>query len=113
LRIELPKRLLTVAGAICLVEAARVPKNDPGPVLTGVIGLLLLLKGLAVAPQPAGLIISGCIVAAIGVAGDEGLININTPLWGGILLVMVIVIFREAIRMRRKGAPRGDEDSTS
>jgi hypothetical protein len=113
MRFRLPNRLLIAPAAICFVEAAKVPKNDPGPVLTGVLGFLLLLRALAVAPQPASLIISGCIAAAITVAGDEGLINANRPLWVVILLVIVVVIFREAIRMRRKGAPRGDEDSTS
>jgi hypothetical protein len=77
---------------VCFAEAARVPKNDPGPVLTGVMGFLLLLRGLAVTPQPPAVILSACAVVAIGVGGDEGFININTPLWAVVLLVAGVVL---------------------
>jgi hypothetical protein len=86
MRVQFPNLLLTVAAAVCFVEAAKVPKNDPGAVLTGVLGLLLMLRGLAAAPQPPGVAISAWIVVAIAVGGDEGLINANAPLWFGFLV---------------------------
>ena len=85
--VMLLNQLQLIGAAICFGEAARLPKNDPGPILTGVMGLLMLLKYAKATPQLTPLVLSRCLLVAIIVAGDEGMIDINR--WGWTLTVLV------------------------
>ena len=87
-KVRLPNFLLTIAMLACFVTAAHIPKDrDPGPLLTIVLGILLLRRAIVLAPQPAVVVISGCFLAAAVIASDRGLVNCNAPLW--IVLVLV------------------------
>lgn len=102
-----PNLLLILAAALCLLETVRLPKNDPGPLSTGILGGLCLLKGLGVRSLPLTVIVSVFVLSIIAVAGDEAIININTPLWAGLIGVSAAVILWEAIRLRFGGAGKG------
>jgi hypothetical protein len=72
------------------MEAARLPRNSPGPILSAVFGVLLYLRtqdSSIQAPAPA---LAGCILAAIVVTGDIGVININDWLWTLVILIVGI-----------------------
>ena len=64
-----------------------MPHNDPGTVATAVMGIVLLRRLLVISPQPIPPIASGCVLAAAAVAGDQGLININRPIWIALIVV--------------------------
>jgi hypothetical protein len=90
MRVRLLNQLQVVAAALCFAEAAKLPKNDPGPVLTGVMGFLLLLRGIKATPEAAPMILSRCILVGIMVAGDEGFIGSNSWFWTVIVIVVAI-----------------------
>lgn len=90
MKIQLASSLLLFAAIICFAEAVHAPKNsDPDALTTAALGIVLLLRGFAVARQSAVVILSGCALAAIAVAGIHGFVNINRPLW----LVVTAVAF--------------------
>jgi len=80
--------LLIVAMLACFATAARMPDgNDPGPLATVVLGILLLRRGAAVRPQPMPVILSGCLITVLTITADRGLVSGDTVLW--IILVLV------------------------
>jgi hypothetical protein len=50
-------QLQLIGAAICFVEAARLPKYNPGPILTGAMGLLMLLKFAKPTPEMTPLVL--------------------------------------------------------
>ena len=74
MKIRLPNSLLVVGAIACFAEAIFAPMHkDPGPLLTAVLGILLIPRAMAAeTPQP--VIVSGCLLAALIVAGDHGLL---------------------------------------
>jgi hypothetical protein len=88
MRFRLPNSLLSVAAVVTFVAVPYAPKDsDPGPWLTAVWGILLLRRAIITVPQPVVVILSGCFLTALTLAGDHGLININRPMWIGTMLV--------------------------
>ena len=87
MKIRLPNSLLVIGAIGCFAEAVYAPTHsDPGTLLTIVLGILLLPR--AMMPRtPLPVIFSGCVIAAIVVSGDHGLIDINRPLWIVVLLI--------------------------
>lgn len=88
MKIRVQSVLLGIGSVICLAEVVLAPKNsNPGPLLTAVLGILLLRRAIIATLQPAVVIASGCFLAALVVAGNHGLLNVNEPAWVGLIIV--------------------------
>jgi hypothetical protein len=80
--------LLFLPAAVCFLQAAQTPWGaDPGPVITGVMGLFLVTRAIAAAPMPIPVVVSGYILAAVMVAADRGFLKEHVAFW---LLVMLV-----------------------
>jgi hypothetical protein len=80
--------VLGVAALLCFLEIFLAPKGgDPGPTLAVVMGILLVRRAIIVTPQPAAVIAAGCVLTALVVGGDHGLVNINKPIWIALILI--------------------------
>lgn len=91
MKIQLADALLLFPAAICFAEIVRAPQNsDPGPLITAALGIFLLLRGLAAAPQPAVVILSGYVLAGIAVGSNHGIMNGNSILWIGLFVLAAI-----------------------
>lgn len=89
MRVRLPNWILLISALVCFSEIANAPRNsDPGPWLAAVLGILLLRRGILTVLQPIPVVISGCLLAALALAGDHALLNINQPKWIGITLAL-------------------------
>ena len=88
MRVRLQTFLLGSGAIACFGEAALAPRgSDPGPWAAGVLGILLLRRAIITARQPSVVVVCGCLLTAIVVAGDHGLLNINQPAWIVITLI--------------------------
>jgi hypothetical protein len=88
--VRLPNSLLIVGAIICFAEIVRAPRNsDPGPWAAAVLGVLLLRRAIITKTQPWVVIVSGLLLAALMLAGDHGLLNINNPGW----IVLMLTAF--------------------
>ena len=83
--------ILGLAALICFVDAFIVKGDDPGPVLTAVLGILLVRRAVVISPQSPIVLIAGCILTALVLAGNHSVVNINKPLW--IVLAIVGFVF--------------------
>jgi hypothetical protein len=80
--------LLTTAAIISFSEVFLAhDSKDPGPWAAAVLGILLLRRAIISKRQPAIAILSGCLLTALLVAGNHGLLNVNNPAW----VVLVIL----------------------
>jgi uncharacterized protein YjeT (DUF2065 family) len=95
MRLSLPNSLLLVAASACFVDAFRHPHQSiTGPFLTGALGILLVLRGLAATPQPAAVTVSGCVLAILSVARDQGFLDQNSLWYIGLFgLAAGVIIF--------------------
>jgi|SRR6185437_13962 len=92
-RVNISRTTMVVAMAICLAEAAKFPHHDPGTAATVVMGILLLRRVLTVF-QPAAVVISGCVLTAIIILGDQGKVDIERHLWFWFpVIIVAFVIF--------------------
>lgn len=77
-----------MAGLISLGDGFVAPKDsDPGRWAAAILGIVLLRRAIIVGPQPSPVILSGCILAAILVAGNHGLLNVNKFVWLAAIVV--------------------------
>lgn len=100
MKFQLSNLLLLLAATACFVESFHsIRDRNAEPLLTAVMGIFLLLKGLAAAPQRAIVIVSGCVLAALCVGSDEGLLNENS-MWymGSFILAGVGFAFWQRIK---------------
>jgi hypothetical protein len=82
--------VLGFAALVCFLEIVFAPReSDPGPILAVVMGILLVRRAIIVTPQPTVVIVAGCVLAALTVAGDHSLVNINSPIW----IVLILIAF--------------------
>ena len=51
------------------------------------MGILLVRRAIIFTPQPSVAIVAGCVLTALVVAGDKGLVNINKPKWIEMILI--------------------------
>lgn len=58
----------------------------PGPWAAAVLGLLLLRRTIVTTPQPDIAVVSGCLLAAVFIAGDHGLLHLGQPLWLAVII---------------------------
>jgi hypothetical protein len=73
---------LGLAALLCFMEAFAAPKgSDPGPALTAVMGILLVRRAVIITPQSMVVIVAGCALPAIAIAGDRSLVNVNRIEW--------------------------------
>ena len=80
--------VLGFSALLCFLEIVLAPKgSDPGPAVAAVMGILLVRRAIIVTPQPSVAIFAGCVLTAIVVAGDHGLVNINKPMWIAMILI--------------------------
>jgi hypothetical protein len=79
--------VLGLAALVCFVDAFVAKGEDPGPALTAVLGILLVRRALVISPQSPLVIIAGCVLTALVLAGNHSVVNINKPLW--IVLALV------------------------
>ena len=79
--------VLGFVALLCFVDSLVAKGDDPGPVVTAVMGILLVRRAIIVTPQPAIVIVAGCAVTAEMLAGNHGLLNVNRPVWIALGLV--------------------------
>jgi hypothetical protein len=75
LKFAFPNSILIVAAAICFADIVYASKSsDPGPLVTGILGILLLRRALYAHP-PVMVIVSGYFLTALMVTGNQGLLD--------------------------------------
>jgi hypothetical protein len=83
--------VLGFAALLCFLDAFLAPKGgDPGPALTAVMGILLVRRAVIVTPQSAVVIVAGCTLAGVAVVGNHGLVNVNSPMWIGLIVIAFV-----------------------
>ena len=83
--------VLGLAAVLCFADCFLAPRNsDPGPALTAVMGILLLRRAVIITPQSAVVILAGCVLATLVVIGNHSFVNINAPVWIGLILVAFV-----------------------
>jgi hypothetical protein len=94
---------------VCFVEVFVSPKSDdPGPWAAAILGVLLLRRAIITARQPAAVIAAGCILTALVVAGNHGVINVNRPAWIAVIVLAFIcyALWERLERLWNRDAPR-------
>jgi hypothetical protein len=96
--------VLGLAALVCFIDAFVAKGDDPGPAITAVLGILLVRRALVISPQSPLVIIAGCVLTALVLAGNHSVVNINKPLW--IVLALVGFAFfgwwERIVRLWRK-----------
>lgn len=88
MKIRAQSVLLGLGAVLCFADAFVARKgSDPGPTLTAVMGILLVRRAVIVTTQPAVVIAAGCALAALAIAGNHALVNINNWLWIAVVLI--------------------------
>ena len=83
--------VLGLAALLCFLDAFFAPKGgDPGPALTAVMGILLVRRAIIVTPQAVVVIVAGCVLAGVALAGNHGVISVNRPIWIGLTVVAFV-----------------------
>jgi Na+/H+-translocating membrane pyrophosphatase len=86
--VQLRNSIVLLAAMACFVDSVHHPEGSfTGPVLSGMLGFILLLKGLTATPRPAGAVLSGCILAALSVGSDQGFLNDNSLWYIGLFIL--------------------------
>jgi len=84
--------VLSAAALISFGDAFVAPKDsDPGRWAAAILGIVLFRRAIIVVPQPFPVILSGCILTAILIAGNHGLLDANKIVWVAVILVAGIV----------------------
>jgi hypothetical protein len=84
--------VLSAATLISFGDAFVAPKDsDPGRWAAAILGIVLFRRAIIVVPQPSSVILSGCILTAILVAGNHGLLDVNKLVWLAVIVVAGIV----------------------
>ena len=80
--------VLGSAALLCFLDSFLAPKNsDPGPILTAVMGILLVRRAVIVTPQSPVVIVAGGVLAGLAIVGNHNVVNINAPIWIGLVLI--------------------------
>jgi hypothetical protein len=88
LKIRAQSVVVGLAAVLCFVDAFVARKgSDPGPALTAVMGILLVRRAIIVTTQPTVAITAGCFLAALAIAGNHSLVNINNWVWIVLLFI--------------------------
>jgi hypothetical protein len=88
MKIRAQSVVLGFGALLCFLEIVLAPKgSDPGPAVAAVMGLLLVRRAIIITPQPSVVIVAGCVLTALVIAGDHGLVNINKPVWIAMILI--------------------------
>ncbi|HEY6128261.1 MAG TPA: hypothetical protein VIW23_08780 [Candidatus Acidoferrum sp.] len=88
MKLRFQTSILTAGAIICFAEVIVAPKSsDPGPWAAAALGIVLLRRGITTGRQPAVVILSGCILTVLLLAGDHGFLNINNPAWLALIIV--------------------------
>ncbi len=110
-RFRVLNSMLVVAAAISFVDIGYAPKNsDPGPLVTAVLGVLLLRRALYARP-PVMVVISGYFLTALVVAGNHGALEGNKLVWVALMLLgfACFVLFEKKRIERIKSWVKGDQ----
>ena len=74
--------ILGFAAVVCFLDGILAPKeSDPGPILTVVMGILMVRRAVIITPMPTVVIVAGCVLTALAVGGNHGFMNANMPIW--------------------------------
>ena len=74
--------LLSAAALFSLAEVFLAPRtSDPGPWAGVILAILLFRRAIVATRQPIVVILSGCLLTTLLVAGNHGLLNVNQPVW--------------------------------
>jgi hypothetical protein len=83
--------VLGFAAFVCFVDAFLAPKGgDPGAALTAVMGILLVRRAIIITTQSAVVIFAGCALAILMILGNHGFVNLNLPIWIGLILILFV-----------------------
>jgi hypothetical protein len=91
MKIPVQSSVLGFAAVLCFLDSFLAPKgSDPGPALTAVMGILLVRRAVIVTPQSAVVIFAGCVLAGLMVVGNHSFVNLNRPIWMGLILILFV-----------------------
>ena len=91
MKIPVQSFVLGFAAVLCFLDSFLAPKgSDPGPILTAVMGILLVRRAVIVTPQSAVVIFAGCVLAGLMVVGNHSFVNLNRPIWMGMILILFV-----------------------
>lgn len=99
--------LLNGAAVMCFGDAFLASKDsEPGPWAAGILGILLLRRGIIAVPQPPVVIVSGCVLTGLLLAGNHNLLNVKNPIWIAFILAAGILFafwerLEQIIKQRR------------
>ncbi len=54
------------------------------------MGILLIRRAVIVTPQSAVVIVAGCGLAGLMVVGNHSFVNLNRPIWMGLILILFV-----------------------
>jgi hypothetical protein len=87
-KIPLQCFVLGFAALLCFLDAFLAPRGgDPGPLLTAVMGILLVRRAVIVTPQSTVVIVAGCVLAGLAIVGNHEIVHINNMIW--IVLILI------------------------
>jgi hypothetical protein len=87
MRVRVQIFLLSVGAMVSFAEVFLASKDsDPGPWAAAILGIVLLRRAIITAEQAVIVILSGCLLAALLVAGKHGFLNVNKPVWLGLIV---------------------------
>jgi hypothetical protein len=105
--------LFGLAFVACFVDVILFRQGGgpgPGPWAAAVLGLLLLRRTIVTTPQPTLAVISGCLLTAIFIAGDHGLLHLGQPVWLAVIIAAGIS-FAFAERIEKLWNSRGQKQA--
>jgi hypothetical protein len=80
--------VLSIAALFSFADVFLAPRDrDPGPWAAAVLAILLIRRAIITTHQPTVVILAGCMLTVLLLAGNHGLLNVNEPIW----LVLVVV----------------------
>jgi hypothetical protein len=80
--------VLSIAALLSLADVFLAPRDrDPGPWAAAVLAILLVRRAIITTHQPTVVILAGCMLTILLLAGNHRLLNVNEPIWLAFVLV--------------------------
>jgi len=91
MRLRAQNFVLGFAALACFLDGFLAPKeSDPGPMLTVVMGILMVRRAVIITPMSPVVILAGCVLSGIAVGGNHRLMNVNAPIWIALVIIAAV-----------------------